>query len=459
MPTLTQIAVKNYRPKKVRREIPDSTPGLYLVVQPSGRKSWALRFRRPDGRPCKMTLGPVDDATVEPSDESTEGAPLTLLQAREVANKIARERARGVDVITARKTEELRKQTAAKVSASNTFGAAVHAFFVDYQTKKWQTRPRHWRSDAATLGLRYPPRSDPVAVQPEIIRGGLAEAWADKPITSIDGYAVHTVVDEARKLGSNGRARKLHSALSILFSWLQRDKNMHITINPVAGVWRPGPPPSREHALKPAEIVIFWKACDSVGGAFGALWKTLLLTGCRLREVSGMTRAELGNNGVWEIPSSRIKNHLTFMVPLPQQAIDVIASVPAIKGEAGLIFTTNGKTPISGFSKAKKNLDAEMAKIAGRPITPWRVHDLRRTCSTIMNESPDDGGLGIAPHIVEAVLNHISGGAKAGVAGTYNKAKYLSEKRVSLQRWANHIEGVVAGRKANVTPLRRKQRS
>jgi len=68
------------------------------------------------------------------------------------------------------------------------------------------------------------------------------------------------------------------------------------------------------------------------------------------------------------------------------------------------------------------------------------VHDLRRTFSTILNESPEDGGLGVAPHIVEALLNH----AKSGVAGTYNKAKYLSEKRAALARWAVHVERLVA---------------
>jgi len=104
----------------------------------------------------------------------------------------------------------------------------------------------------------------------------------------------------------------------------------------------------------------------------------------------------------------------------------------------------------------KKALDAEMAKIAGKPIKPWRVHDLRRTFSTIMNESPDDGGLGIAPHIVEACLNHVSGASKSGVAGTYNAATYLSEKRVALQRWAAHVEGMVSGRKANVVTLRKR---
>jgi integrase len=206
--------------------------------------------------------------------------------------------------------------------------------------------------------------------------------------------------------------------------------------------------------LRPAEIKIFWKACDNIGGPFGALWQLLLLSGYRLREVTGMTRAELGDNGVWEIPSSHVKNHLTFMVPLPPQAIKIINSVPTVESEAGLIFTTNGRTPVSGFSKAKKALDAEMAKIAGQPMEPWCVHDLRRTFSTILNESPEDGGLGIAPHIVEALLNH----AKSGVAGTYNKAAYLSEKRAALARWAVHIEGLVSDRKAKVLPMRKGRR-
>jgi integrase len=167
-----------------------------------------------------------------------------------------------------------------------------------------------------------------------------------------------------------------------------------------------------------------------------------------------MDRTELGDSNVWEVPGDRTKNHLPFLVPLPPLALDIINSVPVVGGSnSGLIFTTNGKSAISGFSKTKKALDAAMIKISGKPIKPWKIHDLRRTFSTIMNESPDDGGLGIAPHVVEACLNHISGGARSGVAGTYNRARYLAEKRVALERWANHIEGLVAGRKADVPSL------
>jgi integrase len=89
----------------------------------------------------------------------------------------------------------------------------------------------------------------------------------------------------------------------------------------------------------------------------------------------------------------------------------------------------------------KRRLDIAMK------IPPWRLHDLRRTAATGMAE------IGVAPHIVEAVLNHISG-VKAGVAGTYNRAAYAAEKKAALERWAAHVEGLVAGRSATVTAIR-----
>src|SRR5262249_5506349 len=103
--------------------------------------------------------------------------------------------------------------------------------------------------------------------------------------------------------------------------------------------------------------------------------------------------------------------------------------------------TTNGRTPVSGWSKLKKRLDAAMQ------IPPWRVHDLRRTTATQMAE------LGVPPHVVEAALNHISG-AKAGGAGTYNRAEYPPERKAALERWAKHVAELVAGKPASVVPIR-----
>ena len=134
----------------------------------------------------------------------------------------------------------------------------------------------------------------------------------------------------------------------------------------------------------------------------------------------------IGDDGAaWTIPGERTKNARVHVVSLSPLVRELIASVGT---DNELVFTTNGTTPVSGWSKIKNRLDAAMQ------IPPWRLHDLRRTCATGMAE------IGIAPHIVEAVLNHVSG-ARAGVAGVYNRAAYLPEKKAALERWAAHIEG------------------
>ena len=104
-----------------------------------------------------------------------------------------------------------------------------------------------------------------------------------------------------------------------------------------------------------------------------------------------------------------------------------------------------GRGTFQGWSKAKAALDRRIVQ-SGILIAPWRLHDLRRTVATRMAD------LGILPHVVEAVLNHISG-HKAGVAGIYNKALYSVEKRQALERWAEHLQGVLEGESGKVVPL------
>lgn len=157
MPVLTDAAVRKYAPHRQRREIPDTrAPGLYLIVQPSGVKSWALRFRRPDGRPGKLTLGRVDLGTEEPSDEPAFGGALTLRAARELANRVDRERARGIDVIAQRQADKHRARAAEVDRSKNTFLAAAMEFFRDHRVRKWRTLPREWRREARVLGLHWP---------------------------------------------------------------------------------------------------------------------------------------------------------------------------------------------------------------------------------------------------------------------------------------------------------------
>lgn len=435
---LTAVAVKNYRPAKSRREIPDSgCPGLYLVVHASGRKSWAMRFRRPSGKSAKLTLGAVDLSGSEAATDPVIGQPLTLASARRLASEVHHQRAKGRDVVADHDAAKRRQRSEQATRAASTFGAAARDFVERHAMEK----TRQWRSTARLLGLD--PRADL-----EVVVGGLAQRWADKPVAEIDGHDVYAVVDETRRLGIPGRgrrsegpteplARAMFATLSKMFSWLVQHRR--IEKNPCSGVHRPDAPRPRDRVLTADEIVKFWHAAAAEHRA--PLFKLLLLTGCRLNEVAGMRRSELSDDfATWSIPGERTKNHRPHIVPLPPVATELIRSV-ATTGD--LVFTTTGTTPVSGWNPIKRRLDAAMK------IPAWRLHDLRRTCATGMAE------IGIAPHIVEAALNHISG-ARAGVAGTYNRAAYAPEKKAALERWASHVAGLVAGRSANVTPIRKK---
>jgi integrase len=358
-----------------------------------------------------------------------------LAAARRLVGELRHEIAQGRDPAAAHLADKRHRTVVAAHNASNTFEAAAR----DYITHYAQPRIRRWREQAHLLGLH----PDNLTVIPK----SLVDRWGARPVTEIDGHDIHNIVDETRQRGAPGiarraegptesRARAMFSVLSRLFGRLLQQRR--IETNPCVSVHHPEAARARDRVLTREEIAKFWAATDKVGEPFGAALKLLLITGARLNEVSRMTRAELGDDGVWSIPGARTKNKRPHIIPLPPLARDILASLPRIEG--GFVFTTTGNTPISGWSKIKARLDGLMGD-----VPHWRLHDLRRTAATAMAE------IGVAPHIVEAVLNHISG-AKASVAGVYNRAAYATEKKAALERWAAYI---VSGRHGTVIPLRK----
>ena len=442
---LTAASVAKMRPVAGRLlEIPDAQAvGLYLLIYPSGKKIWALRYRRPkDRRPAKLTLGTVfaDRRKTEPDIVPVIGDHMTLAGARRLVAELRHEIALGRDPGAA----HIAKKRSVP-SAEDAFAAAARDFIEDHARK----HTRRWQETARTIGLR---QTDGGAL--EIIDGSLSDRWRDLIVSEIDEDVVFRVVDEARRKGvpgigrrndgqSEARARSVHSALSVLFGWLKEKRR--IKVNPMAALSSPSAPKARDHVLTNPEIARLWAACDAEGFPFGHIIKLLLLTGCRREEVGGMRRSELSEDlTTLTIPGRRTKNHRVHVVPLPPIARDVIRGVDQ---HGDLVFTTNGSTAVSGFSKFKKRLDAKLK------IEPWRIHDLRRTAATGMAE------IGVAPHIVEACLNHVSG-ARAGVAGTYNRAAYAPEKKAALERWADHIDRLVTGNTAKiVVTLRGRKRT
>jgi integrase len=438
---LTAAAVERLKPGAKRIELSDAgAPGLFLIIQPSGSKSWAMRFRRTGERAAKLTLGPVDLSGREAPGEPTLGTPLSLAAARRLAAEIQRQRALGRDVVADYAAEKHRRLSAAE----STFGIAVRRFIDEHARPK----TRRWKETARVLGLRPDDLSN--------IRGGLADRWRDRPVTEITAGDIHAVVEESRRRGipglarrakvvSEARARGMLAALSPLFDWLHRGRV--VGANPCHGVHRPSAPSARDRVLSDHEVRLFWSACEEVGHPFEPLLKLLLITGARREEAARMTAEELSDDReMWTLPPSRTKNKREHRVPLPPLARELIGSSPT----SGFLFTTTrGKTPVSGFSKIKSRLDARMRAASSKKAIPlWRIHDLRRTAATGMARAGAD------LQVIERALNHVSG-SYGGIVGVYQKHRYDDEVRAALAGWASLLRGIVenAG-SSNVVPLR-----
>ena len=222
-------------------------------------------------------------------------------------------------------------------------------------------------------------------------------------------------------------------------------------VSPCAGVRKPTAETARDRVLSDDEVRWLWKACDEIGYPFGHITRLLLLTGTRREEVRALPLRELNlPDRLWTIAAARTKNGLEHEVPLSEAAVAVIEAAPRIQGRAGLLFTTTGETPVSGFSRAKRRLDASMVKMAREEaaergddpdsiaIAPWRLHDLRRTVASGMAR------LGIALPVIERCLNHVSG-SFAGIVGVYQRHSFADEKRAALDAWAKDVGGIISG--------------
>lgn len=408
--SLTPRSIDQMKPDpKKRREVPDpALSGLYLVVQPSGTKSWAVRYRH-GSKPRKMTLGkwPV----------------LSLADARLAASKALAEVEAGND------------PGAAKIAAKSKHAADIdHNSFsalLDHFTNRHLSKLKTGMQNKAALDSWALPR------------------WKDRDARTITRRDIMDLLDDIMDEGKETTANRVRVYLSKFFGYLvERDV---VEVSPVLGIKPPAKERSRERVMSDDEIRWFWMACEKTGQPWGTLGKLLLLTGQRLGEAAGMTDAEI-DDSTWHLSAVRTKNGRTHDVPLSGPALDVLEGMERVKSSAGYVHTTNGNTPVSGYFKGRNNIAEHMAEIATKErgdsveIPRWTFHDLRRTAATGMAR------LGIPVVDIEAVLNHVSG-ARSGVAGIYNRHSYGEEKRRALEAWARFVLSLVEGKPANVVTM------
>jgi integrase len=262
--------------------------------------------------------------------------------------------------------------------------------------------------------------------------------WGGQPIGGVKRSDVLTLLDRIADRGAPYARNRAAATIRKLFNWaIGRG---YLEANPAAGVEMLDEEAS-DRVLSDEEIVRVWNACDVIGWPFGTVFRILLLTAQRRDEVAEMRWTEVDlKAALWTLPKERAKNNRAHEVPLAPHVVEILSALPRIE-ESGLVFTTNGKTPVSGFSKAKRRLD----ELAG--VKDWRLHDLRRTATTGMAK------LGVEPHVADRILNHKQGVIR-GVAAVYNRHAYLDERREALNRWADYVLRLLKPTDAKVVVLR-----
>lgn len=407
-------------------------PGLALRVTDTGHRSWVVQ-RRLAGEMKRWTLAPYIPAAKD--DPDLEG---TLAWARERARSMLGDIARGVDPAI----QQRREQREAARQQAGTLRTVVGQFITRYAKK-------HNRSWAETERIfeRY-----------------VMSQWGDRSIFDISRLDVTELLDGIEENNGPVMADRTLAAVRKLFNWYAtRDDKFASPV--VRGMARTKPKDrARERTLDDAEIRALWTALDKSPRPFAGIVRALLFTAQRRDEVAGMERHEIARDAqAWTIPAKRYKTKRDHVVPLTQAVREIIDAQPHLKirydagklVESCYVFSTHGKAPFSGFTKAKTALDKAMldelqklTQAAGQDeakvkLVPWTLHDLRRTAKTLMTRN------GVPHFHADRVLGHVI----PGVGGTYDRHDYLNEKRKALEALAVEVARILEVRSTGSSPV------
>jgi integrase len=389
---LTTKSIAAAKGGSVRREIADGgARGLYLVVQPSGLKSWACRYRVA-GKPTKLTLGAYP--------------AVSLAEARQLAATALADVARGTDPAAA-------KREAKKDHGQDTV-ERLAALFIEQHAKR-KTRRGSWIAVEATF------------------RREVLPAWGSRPITDIRRRDISDLV-EAIATTRPILANRVLSHLSRFFRWCAaRD---YVAGSPVIGVERPSAEVARNRCLTDDELRAFWAATDHLPKPWGDVFKLLLLTGARREEICQLRWNEIDlSHQLWTLSAQRNKAGVDLVRPLAPMAWNIIAAQPAGGNGGEYVFVRSR----SRFDAAKNQLDTAMG------VTDFVTHDLRRVARSLLSRAR------VESDIAEMCLGHVLG----GVRGVYDRHRYLDEKRSAYEALEREIDLVINPPSGDVIAFRR----
>jgi integrase len=373
----------------------DDITGFGMRLRAGGTRNWIYRYRI-GSKQRSLILG------------SATSVPLAL--ARKNASKLEAR-------VRLSEDPALDRQNA-RLEADNTFGVLAAQYL---EARKSKLRPSSYKDVERHL-TKY------------------AKPLHRAPMTAVSQRNVANLLNGIAKDSGDVTANRLRASLSALFGWVIKE-GIRLPEGNVASYTNKREEKSRERVLSYAELKAIWNACPD--NFYGAAIRLLILTGQRKSEIGLLQRNEVHDEQI-VLPANRTKNGRTHIVPLSDPARAIL---DRFRDDGRKYVLGRDDTGFWGWNPGKQALDARIAN-AGKLLEHWTVHDIRRTVATRMAE------LGVHPHIIEAVLNHVSG-HKGGVAGIYNRATYDKEKREALNLWADHVMATVEGRAGTVVPLRR----
>jgi integrase len=294
--------------------------------------------------------------------------------------------------------------------------------------------PHPRSADALTLGslldryealrTREGRRIKTLPEQMRLLRRGLGP-YLSLPAREFAKSDLRAARDALVEAGAVFAGNRLIAYLSPALAWAAREDLISANF---AGAVRKAPEQKRSRVLTKKEIAAIWKACDKLGASeaaqnFGRMVRFLLMTAQRRGEVASLRHGDILNDTWRQVDNKSSRPH---SIPLPSLAIGLVGQGTAQQ----LVFPGRSGGKISGFSKLKAELD----RASG--VSGWRLHDLRRTAATHLQE------LGIRHEIISAILNH----SLPGVGAVYLRSELEAQKAEALQIWSAALAKIVRPR-------------